>query len=671
MRWNRLGPEAFSTYGKGIEKEWLVGNGLGGYASSSLIGANSRTYHGLLIAAFGETLGRILLFSSLDEEISQNETRFQLAAHRYPETIHPQGFKYLEKFCALPFPVWSFQAGPFTLKKELFMIQGQNTTILLYEIRYRECKTTKEKGDFTSSDSSIKLFPLLNARSFHGTTRSHEIDFTQEALKNGVKLKSSNGFSFMLFSNLDFQPDPKWYYNFEYDMERKRGLSFQEDNYNPGFFETQIPKGVTRFFVAASTEDLTSLTLEKAEELYTRAIYRKNLLAFNSKLSDPFALSLLRAADSFIVRKPTIERKTVIAGYPWFSDWGRDALLALPGLCLVPRRFEDAKAILASFAAYRKNGLIPNRFLDSNLEPDYNTVDASLWFIHALSRYYAYTKDVEFLKTLWKSLEAILENYYKGTEFGIKMDSDGLIQQGPQLTWMDAKIGDFALTPRAGKACEINALWYNALKSASTLGKLLGKDTSLFDTLAKKAAENFKALFWNPEENCLFDCVFRNEKGRLIKDSAIRPNQILAVSLPYTLLSPEKEKAIVARVEQALLTPFGLRTLSKEHPEYKGHYRGGPEERDLAYHNGTVWPWLLGPFVTAYIKVNGYSKRSREDMRALLSGFESHLDDAGMGSVSELFDGDYPYAPGGCIAQAWSVAEILRAYVEEILGLKP
>ncbi|MDD3041684.1 MAG: amylo-alpha-1,6-glucosidase [Methanosarcinaceae archaeon] len=668
MSRNRLGLEAFSSYERGIEKEWLVENGLGGYASSSIIGANSRTYHGLLVAGFREPLGRTLLFSSLDEELSQEGGVFRLATHRYPGTVHPTGFQYLEKFTLAPFPTWTFQAGPFTIKKKLFLVHGKNTTILLYEITGREEDNTGEK---TSSPSRIRLYPLVNARSFHSTTHSKDLVFSEKPLKNGVKLESSNGFSFMLFSDLDFHPAPMWYYDFEYDMERKRGLSFREDNYNPGFYETKLKAGTLRFFVAASTEDLSSLSLEEAEDLYTKAVYRKNLLAFNSKLSDPFALALLRATDPFIVRRPGIGRKTVIAGYPWFSDWGRDAMIALPGLCLIPRRFEDAKAILTTFATYSKNGLIPNRFPDIVVEPDYNTVDASLWFVHALGRYYAYTKDIDFLKIVWKSLEAIIENYRKGTDFGIKMDSDCLIRQGPQLTWMDAKIGDRAVTPRAGKACEINALWYNTLKTASTLGNLLGKDTSVFDSLVEKAAENFEPLFWNPEENCLFDYVYEDGEGKLIKDPAIRPNQILAVSLPNTLLSTEKEKAIVDRVERELLTPFGLRTLSRAHPDYRGSYRGSPEERDLAYHNGTVWPWLLGPFVSAYMKVNSPSKKSRADMRALLLGFDKHLEDAGMGSISEVFDGDFPYTPGGCIAQAWSVSEVLRAYVEDVLGIKP
>jgi predicted glycogen debranching enzyme len=298
-------------------------------------------------------------------------------------------------------------------------------------------------------------------------------------------------------------------------------------------------------------------------------------------------------------------------------------------------------------------------------------VDASLWFIHAVSRYFAYTSNFLFLADIWDTIETIIDNYRKGTDFGIGMDPDHLIRQGPQLTWMDAKIGEWAVTPRAGKACEINALWYNALRIACSLGTLLGKDVSSYEMLATGVASNFENTFWNPETNCLFDLVYQDETGNEVKDPAIRPNQIFAVALPNTMLPPEKEKAIVDKVEKDLLTPFGLRTLSSDHPLYKGQYHGDAFTRDTAYHNGTAWPWLLGAYVRAYRKVNSYSEKSLEDMRALLEGFNTHLETAGFGTISEVFDGDFPHSPGGCIAQAWSVAEIFRAYVEDVLEIKP
>jgi predicted glycogen debranching enzyme len=655
----KFGADSFSTYEEGIKKEWIVGNGLGGYASSTVIGANTRTYHGLLVASPEKSPGRFVLLSSLDEEISINEEVYRLATHKYPDTVFPSGFNYISKFILVPFPLWVYQSGDFTIKKKIFMIHNSNTTCILYNIRSRR------------EGALLRIFPLVNSRNFHYTVRSGELSFTQKTNPAGVKLESSNGCTFSLSSNLSYHSDPKWYYNFEYDIEKKRGLNFQEDNFNPGYFESKLKLGTSHFFIAASTEDVSSLTLEQVEEFYTRETYRQNLLAFNSRLTEPFALKLLRATDPFIVKNPSSGESTVIAGYHWFSDWGRDTMISMPGLLLIPRRFEEAKYILKNFSRHCKRGLIPNAFLALGGEPIYNTVDASLWFIHTVGRYFAYTKDFLFLSDVWDTLEEIIENYRKGTDFGIGMDSDYLIQQGPQLTWMDAKIGEQALTPRAGKACEINALWYNALKTASSLGTHLGKNTSTYETLAAGVASNYENVFWNPETNCLFDLVYKGEEGYEVKDPAIRPNQIFAVALPYTILSPEKEKAIVDRVEKDLLTPFGLRTLSSDNPLYKGHYCGDSVTRDAAYHNGTAWPWLLGAYVKAYRKVHNYSKESLEDMRALLQNFDIHLETAGIGTISELFDGDYPYTPGGCIAQAWSVAEILRAYVEDVLGIKP
>ncbi|WP_292387572.1 amylo-alpha-1,6-glucosidase [Methanosarcina sp. UBA5] len=655
----RFGADSFSTYEEGIKKEWIVGNGLGEYASSTVIGAGTRTYHGLLVAAPENSPGRFVLLSSLDEEISINEDVYRLATHKYPDTVFPSGFSYLSKFILVPFPLWVYQPGDFTIKKKVFMIHNSNTTCILYDIRSRR------------EGALLRIFPLVNSRNFHYTVRSGELSFTQKADPAGVKLESSNGFTFSLSSDLQYHPDPKWYYNFEYDIEKQRGLNFQEDNFNPGYFESKLKLGTSHFFIVASTEDVSSLTLEQVEELYTRETYRQNLLVFNSRLTEPFALKLLKATDLFIVKNPSSGENTVIAGYHWFSDWGRDTMISMPGLLLIPRRFEEARSILKNFSRHCKRGLIPNAFLALGGEPIYNTVDASLWFIHTVSRYFAYTKDFLFLSDVWDTVGDIIENYRKGTDFGIGMDSDYLIRQGPQLTWMDAKIGEQAVTPRAGKACEINALWYNALKTASNLGTNLGKNISSYETLAAGVASNFENVFWNPETNCLFDLVYQDEAGNEIKDPAIRPNQLFAVALPYTILSPKKEKAIVDRVEKDLLTPFGLRTLSSNHPAYKGHYQGNAAARDAAYHNGTAWPWLLGAYVKAYRKVHNYSKESLEDMRSLLQGFDTHLETAGVGSISEVFDGDYPYSPGGCIAQAWSVAEILRAYVEDVLGIKP
>ncbi len=655
----RLGTEFLSTYEEGIKREWITGNGLGGYASSTVIGTGTRTYHGLLVAAPENTPGRFLLLSSLDEEISIDEELYQLAAHKYSDTVCPEGFKHLIEFIHTSFPVWVYQAGDFTIKKKVFMVHNSNTTCVLYDIESRR------------EGALLRIYPLVNARDFHYTTRSGYLSFFQKAEPEGVKLESSSGFTFSLSSNLEYHSDSKWYYNIEYDVEKCRGLNSQEDNFNPGYFESKLKMGTSRFFIAASTTDISSFTLEQVDELYTKEINRQNLLALNSRLTDPFALKLLKGTDSFVVKNPFSGENTVIAGYHWYSDWGRDTMISLPGLLLISYRFEEARSVLKYFSKYCRRGLIPNTFPAFGGEPVYNTVDASLWFIHSLSRYLEYTKDLLIVADVWDTVDNIIDNYGKGTDFGIGLDSDNLIQQGPQLTWMDAKVGEWAVTPRAGKACEVNALWYSALKIACDLGTFLGKDVSSYETLAAGVALNFENAFWNPETNCLFDLISQDETGNQVKDPAIRPNQIFAVSLPYTMLSPEKEKAIVDRVEKDLLTPFGLKSLSSDHPLYKGQYRGDAMNRDTAYHNGTVWPWLLGAYVKAYRKVHNYSEESLENMRALLQGFDAHLEIAGIGTISEVFNGDYPHAPGGCIAQAWSVAEILRAYVEDVLEIRP
>lgn len=659
MSGGRFGADFLSTYEEGIKKEWVIGNGLGGYASSTIIGAGTRTYHGLLVATPENSPGRLLLLSSLDEEISVNEEVYKLAVHKYPDTISPTGFQHLSKFIRYPFPLWVYRPGDFIIKKKVFMIHNSNTTCVLYDI------TSRREG------AVLKIFPLVSSRDFNLTARAGYLSFFQRAGLSGVKLASSTGFTFSISSNLQYHPEPVWYFNLEYDTEMQRGLNFQEDNFNPGWFEGELKEGTSRFFVAASTEDVSSFTLEKVDKLYLREANRQNLLALDSKLIEPFALKLLKATDPFVVKNRSSGENTVIAGYHWYSDWGRDTMISLPGLLLIPYRFEEARSVLNNFSKYCRRGLVPNTFPAFGGDPVYNTVDASLWFIHALNRYFAYTQDFLFLTDVWDTVDEIINFYCDGTDFGIEMDSDYLIRQGPQLTWMDAKVGEWAVTPREGKACEVNALWYSSLKTASYLGILLGEDVSSYETLAAGVASNFEDAFWNPEADCLFDLIYEDETGSLIKDPAIRPNQIFAVSLPYTMLSPEKEKAIVDRVEKDLLTPFGLRSLSTDHFLYKGQYLGDALTRDTAYHNGTVWPWLLGAFVKAYLKTHGYEDSNVEYMKSILEGFDGHLESAGIGGISEVFDGDYPHAPGGTIAQAWSVAEILRAYVEDVLGIKP
>lgn len=649
----RFGPDACSDFAIGTRREWIVTNGLGGYASSTIIGANTRTYHGLLVAALAPPVSRMVILSSLDEEIEMRDATHQLASHRYHGTVHPEGCGYIREFCVQPFPRTTFAVAGLLITKEVFMPHGHNTTVINYHV--------SNPGE----SANIRIFPLVNARNIHSTTKSSDFDFSGKLLDSGVRIRASGAYPGtlpQLFLQCDtgrFFEDGRWYFNFEYDMERCRGQPFMEDNYNPGFFLVPVGPGDSRFSIIASTrlEDISEI-----QELRKDQIERLRELRNRAGPTDEFAHALICTSESFVIHRSSTDALSVIAGYHWFSDWGRDALISLPGLTLVTRRFDEARQILMTFAHYTRNGLVPNRFHDAGETADYNTVDASLWFINAVYQYLKYAKDREFVAGLWSTMCDIIASYRFGTRFGIHMDDDGLILSGGQLTWMDAMAGGKMFTPRAGKACEINALWYNALKIMEELAPVIGDDPREYSRMARHTRMSY-AKFWNETAGCLYDVI--DEEGR--GDERVRPNQIIALSLPFSVLPADRELKIVSVVEDELLTPLGLRTLTRHDPEYKGHYMGDRYSRDSAYHQGTVWPWLMGPFVTAYCKVNGYSAEARARAKALFEPFAAHLHDAGIGTVSEIFDGDHPHEPRGCISQAWSVAELLRSYVEDVL----
>ncbi|MBW6517187.1 MAG: glycogen debranching enzyme N-terminal domain-containing protein [ANME-2 cluster archaeon] len=649
----RFGPDACSDFKTGTRREWIITNGLGGYASSTIIGANTRTYHGLLVAALTPPVGRMLLLSSLDEEIEMGNTTHQLASHRYQGAVHPEGFGYIREFRIQPFPRTTFAVAGLVITKEVFMPHGYNTTVANYHI--------SNPGE----PVNMRIVPLVNARTIHSTTKNYDFDFTGELLDSGVVVRASGAYPGELpplFLQCDagrFFEDGRWHFNFEYDMERYRGQPYVEDNYNPGFFLVPVGTGDSVFSIMASTR---FQNVSETWELRDREIERLRGMRDRSGLTDEFASNLVGASDQFIVHRSSTDASTVIAGYHWFSDWGRDALISLPGLTLVTRRFDEARQILMTFAHHVRDGLVPNRFPDAGDGVDYNTVDASLWFFNAVYQYLRYTGDIEFVAGLWSTMCDIIDGYRFGTRFGIHMDDDGLILSEGQLTWMDAMAGGRMFTPRAGKACEINALWYNALKIMEELAPGLGDDPREYSRMSRRTRINY-AQFWNETAGCLYDVIDGEGRG----DASMRPNQIIAVSLPFSVLPPDREQKIVAVVEKELLTPLGLRTLSKSDPAYKGHYMGDRYSRDSAYHQGTVWPWLMGPFVTAYCKVNGRSAGARSRAKTLFEPFAAHLHDAGIGTISEIFDGDHPHEPGGCISQAWSVAELLRSYGEDVL----
>jgi len=634
-----------SDFDKAVEKEWIETNGMGGYASSTIIGVNTRGYHGLLIAATRPPLGRMLLLSKIEETLAIGGGRYDLSCNQYPGAIHPEGYKYLDSFRLNPFPVFTYAVEDAIVEKSIFMVYGENTTIVNYRL-------VKSPGAVT-----LELRPLLACRDFHGRMRENGDMDTQWG--SGSISVSHNELTLFLSASREgeFRKSRYWYRDFEYRMELNRGQDSREDLYNPGYFVFSLKEG-EEVALAASTKDPSGFD---PDELRSHELKRRDSIATHMK-------SLMNAADQFLVRRGGGNLFSIIAGYHWFGDWGRDTMIALPGLTLVTGKYDAAKGILRAFASYCDRGMIPNRFPEVGEEPEYNTVDASLWFVHAVKKYLDYTSDLSLVESeLFPVLTQIIQHYLSGTRYNIHADADGLIyagEPGTQLTWMDAKIGDLIVTPRRGKAVEINALWYNALRIVEEISQKLENSqwADKCSRLAKKVKRSFNQMFWNEAENCLYDYVDGN-----YRDAAIRPNQIFAVSLPYQLLSQERAKSVLKVVQEELLTPFGLRSLSPKHEDYIGHYGGDAYSRDQAYHQGTVWAWLLGPFITAYVNVNGRSEKAKAFAESLLSDFlRSHLTDAGLGTVSEIFDGDPPHHPRGCIAQAWSVAEILRAYVEDV-----
>lgn len=641
------------------DKQWVVSNGLGGYASSSITGANTSKYHGLLFASLRPPGERNLLLAKLEEEINIDGETFYLSSNQTENGIYPEGYKHLQSFELRPFPTYTFAIRDVILEKVVFMLKGYNTTVVRYSVYSGSNRPVK-----------FKITPLINCRHYHHTVRKNSWPFRQETGKNSVLIEAYPGAPLMkLYSEkAQYQSGSgHWFEGLFYSQEDRRGLGPWEDHFMPGSFEYEL-SGDESFGIIASTENEKEVTNPFLEQI--SAERRLANLVEKAGFHEEFVNRLILAADSFIVNRHSTDAKTIIAGYPWFTDWGRDTMIALPGLCLVTKRFDEAKEILNTFARYCRRGLIPNMFPDEGEEPLYNTVDASLWFFHAVCKYITYTGDTKFIQNeIYPVLKEIINYYRNGTDFNIRMDEDGLIiagEHGQQLTWMDAKVGDWVVTPRHGKPVEINALWYNALEVINQLAKSYGDDKEDYSKLAGRVRSSFVDKFWNPEKHCLYDVI--TDTGR---DDSIRPNQILAVSLTYSPLDHGRQLKVVNTVWRELYFSFGLRSLAPGSPGYKGIYRGDVVERDAAYHQGTGWGWLIGPFITAFRKVNDYSLESKTVAERFITPFKAHLWDHGIGSISEIFDGESPHHPKGCFAQAWSVGEVLRTYVEDILETTP
>jgi predicted glycogen debranching enzyme len=634
--------------------EWLETNGLGGWSASSLSGCNTRRYHGLLMAAIKPPAERMLLVSKLDETIFLGDNQYELGTNDYGDVIDPQGYQFLASFKKDFFPEWIYDVAGIRLRKTITMVYGENTTLIRYEV-------LKAERPFV-----LQLLPLIAARGYHQLQHAYNNIFWNVDFKNG--LFHNQPFEgapdiYISVPGASYQSVNKWYYKFNYLQEKYRGLDYEEDLFNHGFFRVNLKDG-DALHIMISTDNPTG---RNPDTLFENEKNRK--LSLLMGVPGDLLRQLVLAADQFIVQRQVpgeseaakpVDLKTVIAGYHWFTDWGRDTMISLPGLCLQTSRFEDAKSIIKVFAKSVNMGMLPNRFQDNNEPPEYNNADGTLWYFNAVYTYLQATEDRDFiLQEILPVLKDIIEWHFKGTRYHIHVDSDGLLyagEPGQQLTWMDARIGNWVVTPRMGKPVEIEALWYNALKIFEALLLLNGESGSAENIFEKseQARKSFEEKFWYSEGSYLYDTL--DETG--CPDATLRPNQIFALSLPFHLIEGEKAKAVMDIIQDKLYTPVGLRSISPDDPRYKGHYGGDAFARDSSYHQGPVWSWLLGSFVEAGMKTYGGAFKSQAV--SCIDRFIYHLSEGCIGTVSEIFDGDAPHHPRGCVAQAWGVAEILR-----------
>jgi predicted glycogen debranching enzyme len=615
-------------------------------------GSNTRRYHALLLIARNPPVERFVLVNHLEDQVEMDGQSASLSANCYPGVIHPDGSTRCVGFSSEPWPTWTYDLGGARIIREIFCPQGRDVVVIRWHLAW-------------AGGQAVKLIvrPMLSGRDYHAT--HHENNGLWPGVRgNGpVSWQPYDGIPVpKAFYSGRYHHAPEWYRHVQFPIEQERRLDCEEDWWSPGEFTMELAAERPGYLVF-TTEPVEMVDVEALVQDERR---RRNRMVESALGSDRLVRSLWQAAAAYLSDRGT--QKTVIAGYPWFTDWGRDTFLALPGLCLVTGRHDVACQVIEAFSGHVSQGMIPNRFPDAGETPEYNTIDASLWFVHAVGRYLDYTKDAETVRRVaWPAVRAILDGYRQGTRYGIRMDEDGLITggvPGVQLTWMDARIGDRVVTPRHGKPVEIQALWVRALAVGQELAELFGDKAyaKRCDDDRIRAGKSFRARFWYKQGGYLYDVV----DGEGGDDASLRPNQIYAVAFPGELLEEKQAQQVVQVVEERLLTPVGLRTLASDDPRYCPKYEGGVPSRDGAYHQGTVWPFLLGPFVTAWIKTHGETAAARSQARAFLNGLEQHLAEACLGQVSEIFDADPPHQPRGCFAQAWSVAEPLRALVEDV-----
>ncbi len=668
---------SLSTTGQSIDellrKEWLLTNGRGGYASSTVVGCNTSSYHALLVGSLNPPANRVMALANCLEMVLFNgessapdklrapnaEKVRNLSTFEFDNKFAPLGFTGIRHFRRDAGVHFDYEFDKCRLTKSVYLARNADAVMLEY--------------DFTQLPGPCHFIvrPFVGLRDFHALQRSYST-LTARGQADGVVVRHKMPGSCELFlkcPGAGFEKDEQWWFNFVYRVNKERGQGCTEDLWTPGFFRAKIDSPCKIVFWASlsagfkRTEpadiDCDSVRRDLAE-------HHRSITSLARKGGDREFRTLCLAADQFITKRNGQDDSgtTVLAGYPWFADWGRDAFIALPGLLLATGRFDEAKSVLATFAAAADEGMIPNRFDGRSNRAHFNSVDASLWFVNAAFQYLSASTDSQtFTQDLLPVIRWIIDSYQKGTRFGIHADTDGLITAGDsetQLTWMDAKYDGVAFTPRYGKPVEVNALWYNALRLMARFYADRNEDNAKhYKAMADQAGESFRRLFWNEQSRCLNDCILPD--GSV--DSSLRPNQIFAVSLPFSALTCDQQKGVVSAVAAELLTPMGLRSLSPQDKRYKAIYAGPPRQRDEAYHQGTVWAFLMGPFIEAYLKVNEFSKKSKKTAAEFIQPLLEHLTaDACLGSISEIFDGEAPHKPRGCIAQAWSVAELLRAH---------
>lgn len=662
-----------------LRREWLDVNGRGGYASSTLLNCHTRKYHGLLVARLASPPGRYVLLSKFEDTFSCGSRQYPLTCHQYPHSFFPEDYGFLKKFQHDVYPLFTYEGEGVRIRKSLMMAADEDCLLVRYDLD--ECPVP----------GVMRLRPFLAFRDYHRLAGENPfLRVKTSIVKNGFSIRPYAGMPpLVVQTNIKpyWQGEPLWYHAFEYAEERARGYVHHEDLFSPGILEVPMRKGKT-VIVSASLAPFYGRLKKKWDDEEGR---RRKIAAQDGVIARTLRLamtglnvrdqgeegteispeegeeqgliqSLLRAGRQFLVRTPA-GRPAVIAGYPWFGEWGRDTLISLPGIAFSSGRIGEGMEILTRLAKFERQGLLPNVFSEEDKQHAYNTVDAPLWYFWAVQQLLKFTgaSEAAVEKNIWPALKNILRHFLHGTIFNIYMDDNGLLHAGAEgraLTWMDACIDNGPVTPRYGYPVEINALWYNAVCFAADLAARFGEGEFHFEELIPRIRQSFQKTFWIEEGGYLGDVY---NQGRL--DRSLRPNQIFAVSLPHSPLYIEQGRRVVDKVRDELLTPMGLRTLSPRDPQYRGRYEGPPAERDGAYHQGTVWPWLLGHYGEACLNVAADRAETKASLRLYLRSFlRRHFGEAGIGCISEVFDGDPPHRPGGCISQAWSVAELIRLY---------